>query len=183
MFIGKRMKELREEKGLKLIDLAAQSGIQLATLSRMENLKMVGTVESHMKIAKALNIDIAELYKDMLTEANIQELKAVKPKTEMFVRTDRASYEMLTTRLLSKKMMPVLITIEEGGKTNAEKGPPGMEKFIYVIEGKVKVKVDKEIFPLSRSNALYFDASLEHSFTNTGKAPAKIICVATPVAI
>ncbi len=44
MFIGTKMHALRKAKKLTLTDLARKSGIQLATLSRIENLKMVGTI-------------------------------------------------------------------------------------------------------------------------------------------
>ncbi len=181
MYIGKRMKDIREQKGIKLIELAAKSGVQLATLSRIEHLKMTGTLESHMKIAKALEVDLTDLYKEILTDAHLAEMKTPKSLTDMFVHTDKASFEMLTNRVLSKKMMPILIKLEGGGKTNKEKSPIGGEKFVYVLDGKIEVKVGTQKFPLSKSNTLYFDSSVEHYFENVGKAPAKVICVGTPV--
>ncbi|MCK5178412.1 MAG: helix-turn-helix transcriptional regulator, partial [Candidatus Omnitrophica bacterium] len=62
MYIGKRLRELRMAQGMSLSGLAEKSGVQIATLSRIEHLKMTGTVESHMNIARALDIDITQLY-------------------------------------------------------------------------------------------------------------------------
>ena len=44
MLIGKRVKELRKARNMSLSELAKLSGVQIATLSRIENLKMIGTL-------------------------------------------------------------------------------------------------------------------------------------------
>ena len=54
MFIGQRIKQLREAQKMTLTELSEKSGVQLATLSRMENMKMTGTLESHIAIAQTL---------------------------------------------------------------------------------------------------------------------------------
>ena len=68
MNIGTNLKKHRKAKGLTLSALAETSSVQIATLSRIENLKMTGTLESHMKIAKALGVEITELYKGIIRE-------------------------------------------------------------------------------------------------------------------
>src|SRR5882757_9175179 len=71
MFIGSKMLALRKAKRMSLTELSQTSGVQLATLSRIENMKMVGTLESHIQIAKALGVDVTELYKDITRESAI----------------------------------------------------------------------------------------------------------------
>jgi transcriptional regulator with XRE-family HTH domain len=183
MYIGKRVKELREIQGMKLVELAEKSGVQIATLSRIENLKMTGTLESHMHIAKALGVDVTQLYTDIVKEEDKVDLKTKRSVSDVFVHSDKSSYEILISKVLSKKMMPILLKIEPQGKTNKEQNPIGSEKFIFVLDGKIEVKIGKEAYSLSKHNTLYFDASLEHSFINSGKSTAKVICVVTPVAL
>ena len=183
MLIGKKIKELREARKMSLTELSQQSGVQLATLSRMENLKMTGTLESHMKIAQALGAALPQLYNDIIKEEKKVELQTAKSSGDVFVHSKKSSYEILTGKVLSKKMMPILFKIEPGGETHLEHNPFGTEKFIFVLEGKIDVKIDGETYPLSKSNTLYFDASLEHKLMNTSKAPARVICVATPVVL
>ena len=184
MYIGKRIKELREAKNMSMTDLSKQRGIQMATLSRIENHKMVGTVESHINIAKALGIDIIELYKGVKKEeTTYTEPQLAHTLTEKFTHSDQAYFEILTTNVLSKKMMPILLKIEPKGKTNVEQSQSGAEKFIFVLEGEIEVKVGDKAYPLSKNNTFYLDASLEHCFVNIGKVSAKVICVGTPVAL
>lgn len=181
MYIGKRVKELRQERGLKLIELAKKSKIQLATLSRIEHLRMTGTLDCHMALAKALDVELFELYRDIVTEEEKTKLTTNRNVNDFFVYNDKASHQILTTNVLSKKMMPILINLEPGGRTNKEENKSGTEKFLYVLEGKIQVKLAKETFTVSKTNTLYFNASQEHVFINIGKSRARAICVGTPL--
>lgn len=185
MYIGKRVQELRKVKGMSLTELAEKSGIQIATLSRIEHMKMTGTLECHMNIARALGVDITQLYSAIIREETTAspQVKTAQSPTDVFVHSDKSSYEILTSNVLAKRMMPILLKIEAGGQTNTEQNPPGSEKFVFVLEGKIEVHVREKSYALARHNTLYFDAGQEHRFVNAGNVTAKVICVGTPVAL
>lgn len=61
MTLAQRIKELRFKHDYTLNQLAQKSGVGKATLSRIENNQTLGTIQSLVKIAKALNMDIKEL--------------------------------------------------------------------------------------------------------------------------
>ena len=105
---------------------------------------MTGTLDSHMNIAKALDVDITQLYTGIIKEEDKVDLKTSKSSTEMFVHSDKSSYEILTSNILSKKMMPILLKIEPDGKTNQEQNQAGTEKFIFVLDGKIEVEISDE---------------------------------------
>jgi transcriptional regulator with XRE-family HTH domain len=183
MYIGQRVRELRKTHKMSLTELAEKSGVQIATLSRIENLKMTGTLDSHTSIAKALGVDITHLYAHIITKEDKVNLGASRPVMDMFVHSDKSSYEILTTKVISKKMMPILLKIEPGGQTRKEQNPPGSEKFVFVLEGKIDIHIGDKAYPLSKYNTLYFNASLEHYFMNARKVTARVLCVGTPVAL
>lgn len=183
MYIGKRVQELRKAKGMSLTELAEKSGVQIATLSRIENMKMTGTLESHMNIARAMGVDVTQLYSAIIREEAGTAVQTPHSGTDVFVHSDKSSYEILTSSVLSKRMMPILLKIEPEGQTNTEQNPPGSEKFVFVLEGKIEVQVGEKTYALSKYNTLYFDASLEHRFVNKGGTTARALCVGTPVAL
>lgn len=183
MYIGKRVQELRKVRGMSLTELAEKSGVQIATLSRLENMKMTGTLESHMNIALALGVDVTQLYTAIIKEEDKAQVHTAKSVSDVFVHSEKSSYEILTSNILGKRMMPILLKIEAGGETNQEQNPAGSEKFVFVLDGKIEVQVGEKTYALSRHNTLYFNASLEHKFVNIGKTTAKVICVGTPVAL
>ena len=183
MLIGKKLKALRKECKISLTELSKRSGVQLATLSRIENMKMTGTLESHMNIAKALGIPLPHLYSDAISQSQKAEQQIPNTQNSVFIHSDKSSYEVLTGNILSKKMMPILLKLESGGKTNAEQNQVGTEKFVFVLEGAVEVKIGNNNYKLQRHHTLYFDASLPYYIENKGKVSAKVLCVSTPVAL
>src|SRR3954464_13555728 len=60
--LGHKMRKLRKDKGLTLVEVAEKTGVAQATLSRIETGTMIGTVESHEKIAEVLGVGLSELY-------------------------------------------------------------------------------------------------------------------------
>lgn len=183
MYIGKKLKELRKSRGLTLVELSKKSGVQVATISRIENLKMTGTLESHMSIAKALGIDVTELYSDVVQTSRTVDVSNGKGQQDVFVHSDKASHEILTTNVLKKKMMPILLSLEGGGSTQIEQGVSGAERFVYVLEGKVEILISETSYSISKGNSIYFDSSLPHQFKNNQTRTARVLSVATPAAL
>jgi len=182
MLIGKKIKEIRKLKNMTLVELSQKSGVQVATLSRIENLKMTGTLESHINIAKALGVDIASLYKEIDVHAETADF-VHEPKMDTFTYNEKANYEILTKNIMNKRMMPIILNIDAGGRTTPEQNKQGSERFIFVLEGSIEVVLEEKSFKLNKNSSLYFDSSKEHYFENTGSKQAKLISVATPVAL
>lgn len=181
MYIGQIVKQMRIKAKLTLAELAKQSGVQIATLSRIENMKMVGTLDSHMRIAKVLGVEVADLYSDIIKEEKRVDVQKATYLPDVFIRSDRFSYEILTKNVLSKRLMPILLKIETGGQTAQEQDPAGTEKFVYVLEGSVQLVIGEENVLLSHSNTAYFPSNQKYFFINKGKRTAKVLCVSTPV--
>jgi transcriptional regulator with XRE-family HTH domain len=181
MYIGQKVKEMRQRAKLTLAELAEQSGVQIATLSRIENLKMVGTLDSHMKIAKVLGVEVTDLYSDLIKEEKRLDVGKGEAAADVFRHSDRSSYEILTRNVLSKKLMPILLKIDPGGKTSVEQDPPGTEKFVYVLEGSIQLMIGEETVPLSPASTVYFDSNQKYHFINKGKSKGRVLCVSTPV--
>ena len=183
MYIGKKLETLRKTKKMSLTELSQKSGVQLATLSRIENVKMVGTLESHINIAKALGIDVTELYKGIDKETVGADYSEPHSRTDVFSHSEHSSYEILTKNVMQKKMIPVLVKIDGRGKTHTEQNQPGTEKFIFVLDGAIEADINGQKFKLGKNSSLYFDGSLPHILVNAGKTTAKVLSVGTPVSL
>ena len=183
MKIGEKIRRLRKEQKITLRTLSNQSNIALATLSRIETGKMTGTVESHQAVAKTLGVSLSQLYGDIDTEQKQVEFQSIKNRTDTYVHNDKASYLMLTSNVLSKKMMPVILKIAPKGKSTKEELPKNTEKFIYILKGQCEISVENQTHLLKRGETLCFDASLAHCFINTGTEELQAVCVITPPAL
>jgi len=62
MKIGSTIKRLRKRKGMTLKQMSKITGIQVATLSRIENDKMDGSLNVYILIAGGLDLKLSELF-------------------------------------------------------------------------------------------------------------------------
>ena len=138
MNLGKRIRELRKKRGMTLAEVSKKSGVALATLSRVETGKMTGTLESHMSVAKTFEMSLPEFYSEIDKPITAQ---SKDDYADMFVHDKRTSSVILTKDIFTKKMLPVLIQIQPGGRTHPEQLKKGAEKFLYVLRGKIEVAI------------------------------------------
>lgn len=170
--LGPRIRAIRKEKGMTLVEIAQKTGIAQATLSRIETGTMIGTVESHAKLAEILGVGLSDLYADVDTR-HAQSSHQTKPQV---VHHDKSyQLEFLTSDGGKKKMAPFLLTIQPSGRTPSECLQGSTEKFIYALEGETSVSIDGKEYALKPGETLYFQASLPHFFRNTGGKISKLL--------
>lgn len=181
--LGERIQTLRKTRKLTLVEVAKRTGIDQATLSRIENGIMTGTVSSHMKIADSLGVSLPDLYKDVLAKTSQAKEKAVKERVETFSHSSGAVAELLTTGILQKKMMPVILKIRAGGRTSNEEFSAGSERFVYILKGALEIVAEKHAQSLKAGDSLYFNAAIPHHFRNPTKSECQALSVLTPTSL
>ena len=178
--LGQRIKSLRKTRKLTLVEVAKKTGIDQATLSRIENGVMIGTLNSHMKIAEVLGLNLPELYEHVLDKISEAKDKSIKRKLETFSHSSGAVAELLTTSVLQKKMMPVLLKLKTKGHTETEEFPLPTERFIYVLKGSVELRLGKEPRSLKQGESLYFNGAIPHQLWNRHKGESHVLSIITP---
>ncbi len=181
--LGERVKFLRKSRKLTLVEVAKKTGIDQATLSRIENGVMVGTLHSHMKIAEILGVSLPDLYKEASDKLNQAKEKAARQKFESFSHSSGAVSELLTSGVLQKKMMPVLLKLKPKGRTETEELPPGVERFVYLLKGSLEIRLDNEKKILKAGESFYFNGARPHSFKNPLNSESWSLSVTSPVAL
>ena len=184
--IGVKIRALRQEQRLTQGALAKRSGINIATICLIELGKRRGTVEAHGKLARALGLTLSELYAGLEAEGTTRRptaFQAAPAKTEAYTHPALGfAMQPLTTNVFEKRMMPVILQLDIGGSTVLEQARAGAltEKFLYVQQGTVAVRVGEEHFTLRKQQTLYFDATLPHQIRNVGKQRASLFVVVSP---
>lgn len=179
--LGEKIKSLRQRRGLTIAETASKTGIDKGTLSRIENGKMKGTLDSHAKIAEALGVRLPDLYEDVLAQSETAGNPA--NRLETFSHSSGAIAQLLTSGTLGKKMMPVLLKLKPGSRTEPEEYPPLTERFIYVMQGSLKATAGRDSTLLKKGESMYFNASRPHHFESTSKFETHVLSVITPVSL
>lgn len=178
--LGQRIRNLRKEKKLTLVEISQKTGVAQATLSRIETGTMIGTVECHEKVAEALGIGLSELYTGVDPRYDQVTHLSQKDTRTLTHHTKDVTVELLTQESSKKKITPLILTLQAGGKTEKESNERGVEKFVWALDGNIGIKLDNQEIALKSQETLYFDASLPHQFTNEGPKAVKVFIAVSP---
>lgn len=153
--IAAQLKTLRRDHGLSLDELAAESGVSRATLSRLENGAVSPTAAILGMICAVYGITMSRLM--VLAEGDIA---AYVPRGVQAEWTDPATG--FTRRSVSPPTPPLAgeilsCTIPPGQCLEYEKPPrPGLEHHLYLQKGKLLMTVDGQSYTLRPGDCLRY---------------------------
>ena len=167
--LGRRIRDLRNDRGLSLVTLSARSGVSTSMLSAVERGQKVPTVLVLGQIATALDTSIARLV-DEETGPRVVILRA----GEQRVIDHPEGWERRT-------LSPVLPGIEfelirntlkpgvDAGTFPAHR--PGSREYLAVEHGSLTVTLAGTAYILSAGDSLYHDGDCPHGYRNDGDVP------------
>jgi transcriptional regulator with XRE-family HTH domain len=182
--VGKTIKSLRLAQNMSAKELASSAGISYGMLSQLESGSTQGSVETLRRIAKVLDVTLAQLF------ANEVAPEAPSDESSIIVRHNRRKTISFPDPLYTCQMLTpdlqgsiefVLVTLQPGRVTN-EILPHtrGGEECDYVLEGVIEVTLGEKVFTLYAGDCIRFDPSIAHKIENKSSAVAKYISAITP---
>lgn len=177
--LGRRLRKLRNELELTLVEVSNRCGVAISTLSKIENGQVSPVYGTLRKIAVGLGIAVEQLVSDHEPmEERPQKVVTRAGQTADF-RNARYGYRMHAADLASKAMLPIIMTIEstlppgEGDWSSH----PG-EEFLLVLEGCVEVHLEhEEPVRLDCGDSIYIDSRVPHGFVRKGRGKARLVSV------
>jgi transcriptional regulator with XRE-family HTH domain len=177
--IGRRVRTLREARGLSLRDLARRSGVSAPMLSQVERSETSPTIAVAQRIASGLELPLSTLLR--LDER--QHVALVRKADRRTERRDGHVVQELTRAIPGERASVTVHSLRPGGRTG---GPhdhpvhaPGSRETIVVQSGRVALVIDDEMHLLTDGDAVTFDADLPHHFENPGRRAALFLAVVT----
>jgi transcriptional regulator with XRE-family HTH domain len=175
--VGRRLRELRVERGISIRALAKQSGLNVNTLSMIENGKTSPSVSTLQQVAAALEVPINAFFETEIVPQMIVFQKARDLKAAAFAHGTMADLGMGFTR---SGLEPFIVTLEP----SADSGDTpivhtGLE-FVFCLEGCLSYEVDGQVFTLELGDSLLFEAHLPHRWRNAGESPSRSLLLLCP---
>jgi len=167
--VGRRLRQLRNERGLSIRSLADLSGLNVNTLSMIENGKTSPSVSTLQQIAAALQTPITAFFEiEQYTEKVIFQ-KAGQRQLAAF---SHGTLTNLSAGFSRPELEPFYVTLEpqaDSGETPIVH--TGLE-FIFCLEGRLEYEVEGQHFILEVGDSLIFEAHLPHRWRNAGETPS-----------
>ncbi len=171
--VGRRIRELRERRGLSLRALAEQSDLSVNAVSLIERGVSSPTVATLHRLAAALGVRIVDLF------GPEQEAKVVLVRAGQRGKTQTPGVlvESLATGLTGQRIEPFLVTLDPGAGSGGEPITHGGQEMVFGIAGRVDYTVGEQVYAIEEGDTLLFDASLPHSWCNPTWEAARILLV------
>lgn len=189
MQIGEKMKQLREERGLSLLDLESRlkdifgkKALRFASLYRIEKGLRDPRVSSLSQICLGLEVSLKDL-KEGTEEKKFSLVQLIKKreKTAKYVYSEDAYLEILSGE--EDPFFAGRLVLSPGGKTNLEQDPVelGMyRKWVRGEKGKITIVVGQEKNILDKNEVIRFKSTYPHYFENNTTHPASCIIIQNP---
>ncbi|MBI5250469.1 MAG: cupin domain-containing protein [Desulfomonile tiedjei] len=175
--IGPKIKSLRLERGLNLQDVANTTGFTKGYLSKVENSKKAPPVSTLLMLAKALGVNISEIFSETENKAPITLVK--KSEHITMARDGTAfgySYEPLAHKFPLRHMDPYILTLPVKPRQRAVFQHKG-EEILLVLEGTMRFVYGDKEFVVEEGDCVYFDSSTPHFGMAEGSKPVKCVMV------
>jgi len=177
--LGERIRTARQMRSLSLDDISSRTGIDVATLNRMESNEILPPLGQLIKLGKALDMKMGYFISPgvdkPVTVVRKGQGQAVarygKKKSQQFGYT----YESLAPEKADRMMEPFIVTLlpTDVEEFSAHDG----QEFIYVLEGDMKVRIGDRTETLHPGDAIYYDSNQPHLVKAATKAKTIILAV------
>ena len=171
--VGKRIKKLRQEKGISIDDLSNLTGFDVARLENIEKGKEEPQLGTVMKLSKALDSAVGRLVSGAgnklysITRKN--ERKQIIRSSSATSKKNVYSYMSLAPEVQGRHMEALIVQLEKSEEKDLS--VHNGEEFIYVLEGIVSLTIGSENFKLEPGDSAYYLSTTSHFITGkTDKA-------------
>lgn len=180
--IGRAVRELRKRQRMTGADLAAQTGLSVGMLSKIENGVISSSLGTLQALANALRVPLIQLFSSYAEPRG-----AMHVKSGQGVEIERAGtraghqYHLLghigsnNSGVVVEPYMIVLTTESDRFQTFQHEGI----ELLYMLEGVVTYRHGEQAYRLEPGDTLLFDADAPHGPVELNELPARYLSIIT----
>jgi len=163
-YLGNVVRELRLKDNLTIAEVATQAGISRGMVSKIENGQVSSSLETLSKIAQALGVSLAHLFRHYNMPSGGAQLVKSGEGMEVVRRGTRRghTYHLLAYDQGPKKAFePFLITMDDASEVFPTFEHPGTE-FIHMLRGRIEYRHGRHTYNLEPGDSLTFRGDIPH---------------------
>jgi len=175
--VGQRLRQKRTECKLTIRDLAKKSGLNVNTLSMIENGKASPSVETLQQLSFALEMPIAAFFEDGAPKNKIAHYKADQRPSIAFAH---GMLEDLGAGMPRRGAETFLVTLKPLSNSGENFIVHTGRETVFCLDGQLTYTIEDQTFVLESGDSLFFEAHLPHRWQNTGTTPTRSLLVLCP---
>lgn len=172
--VGKRLRELREERRISLRELGRLSGMSVNALSQIERGMTSPSVSTLYRLVDALGVPITAIFR---TEPAREEIVYIPVAERNKVPFPSGLWEGLGGESFIGRMQPFMLTLDIGADSGAQVIVHTGHEFVLCLQGLLEYTLEGRKYILGEGDSLLFAAHLRHSWRNPSNSITRAIVV------
>jgi len=180
--IGLKLRQARKARRLKLKELADTIGTSESLISKIENGRVIPSLQTLHKIVSELGISIGALFSAEAPGEQIVFRRGERPvlSVDTAGRNHRGTGIKIESLAINHELLyPSIHIVAPGGETGGTITHVG-EEVGYVLEGELHMTIDGKEYLLQEGDSFFFRSELPHGYRNQGDTEARILWVNSP---
>ncbi len=175
--IGQRLRDIRSERGLTIRDLARKSGLNVNTLSMIENGKNSPSLETLLQLSLTLETSMASFLESDASKKTIAYHKSSQRPHTAFAH---GALEDLGAGMSRRGVETFLVTLSPHSNSGDNLMVHTGREVVFCLEGQLTYIIEDQTFLLETGDSLFFEAHLPHRWQNNGDVPSRSLLVLCP---
>lgn len=167
--IAQRIRALREDSGISIKEMAEHVGLSESEYGRMEKTHVDIPASTLSKIAHKLNVDLGLLLTGVAP--HMKKYSVIRKGHGITVDQDGSyEYESFGASFKNADFEPFVVVMPAASEKSRVTihTHPGQE-FNYILEGSMKLLIDKSEIILEEGDSIIFDSTVPHGLEASGR--------------
>lgn len=181
-FIASKIKRLRLRKSMGLAELALHTGLSPAMLSKLENGRVIPTLQTLTRIALVFSVGLEHFFDRSGSISTAIVRPEERQSFDEKMGTDAAVYrfECLDYKAVDRRSSAFIAHFTPRPPETVPLHHHNGGEFIYVLSGLLGLKQDNEEAQLRTGDSVYFDSSVPHGYRQIGTEACCALVVTIP---
>ena len=176
MPVAKRIRALRETKGLSLRALAEACSVSPSALSQIEQGDSSPSVATLEKLAHGLRMPVAAFFAETQEDSNLEIIDSAN--SPLFSLRDGAEVTPLAAQQHASSFDPMLVRLQPGGGLAEQPFLVGIaSEFVWVRRGQAQLHYDGKEHEIEAGQSVYYDPRRSHNWRNPYDEPCEMLMV------
>lgn len=172
--LGRRVRAARLARRLTLEEVVSQTAFTVSWLSKLENGLLAPSLEGLVRLAQVLGCGVDSLVEGLSIPPQYVVVK--RGAGTLVGGRGGTTHETLAEQWRDRRMHPAIIHVSGNGTRRQPESRDG-ERFLFVLEGEVRVAYGQEQIPLGTGDSIYLHAAIPHAIVPAGRGGAKVLSV------
>jgi transcriptional regulator with XRE-family HTH domain len=176
--VGRRLRALRQARGMTLAELAADTGFTAGYLSQIETGAAVPALSALADLAASLGADITAFFPAEEAPTKVRISRAGDARRIRIEHDPMTEYTVLASRGSDAAFSALVARYHPGGEPISYRHFG--ERFVYVRSGEGELEIAGEAHALRPGTFVHYSSHQEHTLRVTSEAPLETVWLVNP---